>query len=90
MRRSQKIIWAQWVDRNKPTLAPETRYCLPDSRFALLMRLVRMGASNTLIMRKIPGIGTDTIMVARKIADGTISGGPNFRAEEHEEGQAAG
>ena len=90
MRKSQKIIWAQWVDRNTPSLAPETNYCLPDSRFALIMRLARMGASDRIFRKKVPGIDADTIMVARKIADGTITGGRNFHEEENEAGEMAG
>lgn len=90
MKRSQKIIWAQWVGRNKPTLAPETEYCLPDSRFALIMRLARMGASDRIFRKHVPGIDAETIMAARRIADGTISGGRHFRAEEPDKGELAG
>lgn len=88
MRKSQKIIWAQWVDRNRPSLAPETEYCLPDSRFALMMRLARMGASDRVFRKKVPGIDSETIAVARKIAAGTVTGGPNY--QEDEPGEAAG
>ena len=90
MKRSQKIIWAQWASRNKPTLMPETEYCLPDSRFALMLRLARMGASDRVFMKRIPGIDADTIAVARRIADGTISGSRRFRAQEEEAGELAG
>ena len=73
--RSQKAERAQRADRNAPTLQPETEYCLPGSRFALIMRLARAGASDELFKKKIRGIDQDTIRVARKLADGTISVG---------------
>lgn len=66
--KSRSIEQAQKADRNAPTLAPETEYCLPGSRFARLMMLVRNGASDELIRRKIRGIDRLTIRVARKIA----------------------
>ena len=55
------------------------------------MRLTRMGASDKLIARHIPGIDGITIMVARKIADGTITGGVHYgQITEDEPGQEAG
>lgn len=91
MNKSQKIIWAQWAVRNRPGLAPDTEYCLPGSRWEKLMRLTRMGASDKLIARHIPGIDGITIMVARKIADGTITGGVHYgQITEDEPGQEAG
>ena len=65
--RSRTIERAQAADRNTPMLAPETEYCLPGSRFALLMRLARAGASDRLIRKRIKGIDSLTIRVARKL-----------------------
>ena len=91
MNKSQKIIWAQWVSRNQPELAPGTPYCPPGSRWDKLMRLARMGASDRLIKKHIFGIDDETIRVARKIIDGTITGGTNYgRLTEDEPGQEAG
>ena len=91
MKKSQKIIWAQWVDRNKPELSPDTAYCLPGGRWDTLMRLCRMGASDRIIHKHIFGIDAETIAVARKIVDGTISGGVNCgRRTEDEPGQKVG
>lgn len=73
--KSQKCELAQRADRNHPDLQPETNYCLPGSRFSMIMRLARAGASDELFKKKVPGITLDTIRVARKIADGTISTG---------------
>ena len=61
---------AQRSDRNTPTLAPETSYCLPDSRFAMMMRLARMGASDRMFRRKIKGIDSLTIAVLRRLVAG--------------------
>lgn len=63
----RKIEMAQRADRNKPTLAPEMEYCLPGSRFALMMRLARMGASDRVFRRRVPGIDRWTISVLRKL-----------------------
>ena len=79
--RSQKCERAQRADRNTPMLQPETEYCLPGSRFALIMRLARDGASDKLFKKKILGIDQDTIRVARKLADGTISAGRGSMTE---------
>ena len=90
MRKSDKIVWAQWCMRNKPDLAPGTDYCLPGSRWDRLMRLARMGASDRLIKKHILGIDDDTIRVARKIVSGTASGMREEQREEEEPRQAAG
>lgn len=82
MNKSGKIIWAQWTMRNRPSQEPGTDYCLPGSRWEMMMRLARMGASDTLIKRRVPGIKDDTIRVLRRIADGTISGGANAGRED--------
>lgn len=86
MRRSQKIIWAQWVDRNQPTLAPETEYCLPGSRFAKMMQLARMGASDRVFRKHIKGIDSLTIRALRRI---TVQQ-KGVSAEENEQGELAG
>ena len=90
MRKSDKIVWAQWCMRNKPDLAPGTDYCLPGSRWDRLMHLARMGASDRLIKKHILGIDEDTIRVARKIAAETASGMREEQREEEEPRQAAG
>lgn len=61
----RNIELAQQADRRKP--APELYYCLPDSRFAKMMQLARMGASDRVFKRKIPGIDRWTIDVLRKL-----------------------
>lgn len=73
--RSQGAERAQRADRNAPTLQPETEYCLPGSRFALIMRLARAGASDKLFKQKVRGIDRDTIRVARKLAAGKVTEG---------------
>lgn len=75
MKKGMRIAWAQRAARVTPTLAPKTEYCLPDSRFALMMRLARMGASNRVFTRHVPGIEDDVIEVLRKIASGEVSKG---------------
>lgn len=87
--RSQKCERAQRADRNTPMLQPETEYCLPGSRFALIMRLARAGASDKLFKKKIRGIDQDTIRVARKLADGTISVGNPGNAAHMRAGNVA-
>lgn len=69
------IAWAQRAERTEARLLPAGAYYLPGSRFAKMMKLARMGASDRVIKRHIKGIEDDTIMVLRKIADGTISRG---------------
>ena len=85
--RGQKIERVQRTERNTPTLQPEIEYCLPGSRFARLMQLARAGASDRLIKRKIPGIDTLTIEVARKIVSGEsahIRNPKSVQAEQRE------
>ena len=73
--------------RNTPTLAPETEYCLPGSRFARMMQLARMGASDRIFRKYVPGIDKLTIEALRRIA--AQQRGEEAQ-EEHEEGQMAG
>lgn len=54
--------------RTTPTLAPETEYCLPGSRFAQMMQLARMGASDRIFRQRINGIDSLTIGALRRIA----------------------
>lgn len=61
----RSIEMAQQADRRAP--APELYYCLPGSRFAKMMQLARMGASDRVFKRKIPGIDRWTIEVLRKL-----------------------
>ena len=87
MKKTQSIVWTQHVMRNTPTLAPETEYCLPGSRFARMMQLARMGASDRVFRRHIPGIDRLTIRALRRLA--AQQRGEEMK-EEHEEGQMAG
>lgn len=73
--------------RTTPTLAPETEYCLPGSRFAQMMQLARMGASDRIFRQRIKGIDSLTIGALRRIAAKQM--GQEIR-EDDEAGEIAG
>lgn len=87
MKKTQSIVWTQHVMRNKPTLMPETAYCEPGSRFAKMMQLARMGASDRVFKKHIIGIDSLTIRALRRIAAEQQG---ERTPEENGEGQMAG
>ena len=81
----RSVELAQQADRRGPGIAPELNYCLPGSRFAKMMQLARMGASNRMFRRHIPGIDGITIEVARKLAEEMAHGAPEQTPAGEEE-----
>ena len=61
---------------------------MPGSRFAIMMKLARMGASDRVFCRHVPGIDSLTIRALRAIV--TQQAGMQTVQEDDERGQAAG